>query len=262
MKAWNIASVQELFAVYSSGKNKTSTMTKASPTLKTKYDSAKNVTVQAQKPATIHHSVQCWALKRNAQRCQSIVQPREGEPIPVPYCSLHLKSGDSALKVVSHKVAGKCLVARFDLPARYRMAFYGIRGKCASADKEDRSISFYPPHPRTGSNFNPNTRTLKRNNYNGVLNPEGTGDVLQYAACPGPNERQNIKSTFRYWGMRNGYMGGLEFITIEPIPKETMLCHWYGSGWWSSRGIKRCDIGTKKHPAPKRRALDKPDNEE
>jgi hypothetical protein len=218
------------------------------------------VAVQAQKPATIQQPVQCWALQRNTQRCQAIVPSREGEPIPVPYCDRHLKSGDYALKVVRHKVAGKCLVARFDLPQRYRMAFYGIRGKCASADKEDRSISYYPPHHRTGSNFHPNTRTLKRNNYNGVLNPEGTGDIIQYAACPGPTERQNIKSTFRYWGKRNGRLGGLEFITIEPIPKNTMLCHWYGTGWWSSRGIQRCDIGTNKYPAPKRRALDNPTN--
>jgi hypothetical protein len=231
-------------------------MTIAAPIPSKQPNSDKEVLVLAQKPATKHHSVQCWALKRTGKRCQAIVQPREGEPIPVPYCGMHLKSGDYALKMVSHKLAGKCLVARFDLPIRYRMAFYGIRGKCAPADKEDRSISFYPPHPLTGSNCYPNTRTLKRNNYNGVLNPEGTGDILQYAACPGPTERQNIKSTFRYWGVRNGHMGGLEFITLEPIPKNTMLCHWYGAGWWASRGIQRCDIGTKKYPAPKRNVLD------
>jgi len=220
------------------------------------------VVVQAQKPATVHQPVQCWAMKRNNERCQVVVERREGEPIPIPYCRLHLKSGDYALKVVGHKLAGKCLVARVDLPAKYRIAFYGLRGKCASADKEDRSISYYPPHPITGSNCYPNTRTLKRNNYNGVLNPEGTGDILQYAACPGPNERQNIKSTFRYWGLRNGHMGGLEFITIEPIPKDTMLCHWYGSGWWSSRGVKRCDIGTTRYPAPKRRAVENPSDKD
>lgn len=230
-------------------------MTKAQ-TLKTKKNEKQvAVAVEPQKPATTRCPVQCWALKRNGKRCQAIVASREGEPIPVPYCNLHLSSGDYALRVVSHKMAGKCLVARHDLPARYRMAYFGIRGKCASADKEDRSISFYPPHPVTGSNCIPNTRSLKRNNYNGVINPEGTGDILQYAACPGPTERQNIKSTFRYWGKRNGRMGGLEFITIEPIPQGTMLCHWYGAGWWSSRGIQRCDVGTQKHPAPKRHAL-------
>ena len=209
-----------------------------------------------QAPATTRQPVQCWALNQsNRQRCQAICKSREGEPIPVPYCHRHLQSGDHALKVVHHHLAGKCLVARYDLPARYRMAFYGIRGRCPASDKEDRSISYYPPHSVTGSNCYPNTRTLKRHNYNGVLNPKDTGDLLQYAACPGPTERQNIRSTFRYWGKRNGHLGGLEFITLEPIPKNTMLCHWYGAGWWSARGIQRCDVGTDKHPAPKRPAF-------
>ena len=98
----------------------------------------------------------------------------------------------------------------------------------------------------------PGRRTLKQNNYNGVLNPGETTDIIQFAACPGPNERQNMKSTFQYFGLRNGIMGGLEFITVEPIPKNTQLLHWYGSSWWSERGIKRCDVGSAKYPAPRR----------
>jgi len=39
---------------------------------------------------------------------------------------------------------------------------------------------------------------------------------------------------------------------LEVIPQNTQLCHWYGSGWWSARGVKRLDIGTVKHPAPLR----------
>jgi hypothetical protein len=90
---------------------------------------------------------------------------------------------------------------------------------------------------------------LKRNNYNGVLNPGGTGDVVQYAACPGPNERQNMRSFFQYFGLRNGEIGGLEFVTLMPVPKNTQLLHWYGSDWWSARGLKRQDVGTKRYPA-------------
>ena len=60
------------------------------------------------------------------------------------------------------------------------------------------------------------------------------------------------RSTFTYWGKRNGDYGGLEFKTLEVIPKNTQLCHWYGSGWWSARGVKRFDIGTVKYPAPLR----------
>lgn len=63
----------------------------------------------------------------------------------------------------------------------------------------------------------------------------------------------NYRSTFKYWGIRNGTIGGLEFITIEAISANTQLLHWYGSGWWSARQIKRRNIGTIKYPAPQRR---------
>jgi len=34
---------------------------------------------------------QCWAHTLNGKRCPVIVSSREGEPIPVPYCNIHLK---------------------------------------------------------------------------------------------------------------------------------------------------------------------------
>ena len=212
-----------------------------------------NISILPQSPATIRKPVQCWAHCHSGKRCLNIVKSREGEPIQIPYCDLHLRSGgDSALKVVNHSIAGKCLVAKFDLPAKYRIVFVGKRGRCATSDKEDRSLSYYPPNPQTGSNYYPSTRIQKINNYNGVLNPKDTLDKMQYAACPGPNERQNCRSTFRYFGLRNGKLGGLEFTTTEQVPKNTMICIWYGSGWWSARDIKRTDVGSNKFPAPKR----------
>ena len=42
--------------------------------------------------------LQCWAHSRNGKRCSAVVPNREGEPIPIPYCEQHLKSGDGALK--------------------------------------------------------------------------------------------------------------------------------------------------------------------
>ena len=149
--------------------------------------------IQAQCRAKPNECVQCWAHTRSGVRCSSMVESREGEPIPIPYCDVHLKSGDAALKVVSHPFAGKSLVANCLLPKNYRMVFWGHRGKCLPSDKEDRSISFYPPNSKTGRNYFPHTRILKMDNYNGVLNPKETGDILQYAACPGPNERQNVR---------------------------------------------------------------------
>lgn len=109
---------------------------------------------------------QCWAHTRNGTRCKSIVPVRESEKIPIPYCNLHLKSGDGALKVVHHPFAGKCLVARYDLPAKYRMVFHGKRGRCGSCDKEDRAISFYPPNKDTGKNKDKDGNLVAK--YNGV----------------------------------------------------------------------------------------------
>jgi hypothetical protein len=64
-----------------------------------------------------------------------------------------------------------------------------------------------------------------------------------------------IRSTFQYFGLRNGKLGALEYVALEPIPKNSQLCQWYGSGWWSARDLKRADVGTSKYPAPKRKKL-------
>ena len=212
----------------------------------------KLIDLKPQGRAFPHEPVQCWAHSKTGNRCSKLIQSREGEPIPIPYCDIHLTAGDGALKKVSHPFAGHCLIARHDLPKNYRMVLWGYRGRCNPCDMEDRSVSFYPPNVKTGQNYIPFTQTLKINNYNGVINPHHTGDLLQYASCPGPTERQNMRSTFQYFGLRNGTMGALEYVTLEHIPKNTQVCQWYGSGWWSAREIKRLDVGTIKYPAPKR----------
>ena len=209
--------------------------------------------VKPQGSATLRSPVRCWALCRNRNRCKAIVQSREGEPIPIPYCNSHLKHGDYALKIIDHPFAGKCAVARYDLPAKYRLIFHGKRGKARTSDKDDRSMSFYPPNPKTGSNYIPSTRTQRTDNYNGVLNPKGTGDLMQFASAPGPGERQNCKSTFKYFGKRNGVLGGMEFISVEAIPRNTMILFNYGPGWWAARDMSPSDVGTKQFPAPKRK---------
>uniref|UniRef100_A0A7S1BZ69 SET domain-containing protein n=1 Tax=Corethron hystrix TaxID=216773 RepID=A0A7S1BZ69_9STRA len=193
-------------------------------------------------------------------RCNARVRLREGEPVPIPYCRACLRTGDvGALCVVTPRPeAGKCLVARTDLPRGYRMAFFGRRGRCPPCSVDDRAISYYPPNRRTGRNTAPGgggaaERRLVQTNYNGVLRPEGTGDIIQYAACPGPGERQNMRSTFQYWGVRNGHLGGLEFVTTEKVKAGTQLCHWYGNGWFVDRGLKRLDVGTDDYPVPKRK---------
>jgi hypothetical protein len=177
-------------SVHSTQTRQQSTMTKAT----SKSNSSSLGSTKQHQPIILpqalpkpHTKIQCWAHSRTGTRCTSLVHSREGEPIPIPYCARHLQSGDGAVKVVSHPFAGKALVARYNLPPKYRLAYWGKRGRCETSDKEDRAISYYPPNAVTGRNFDPKVggRTLKRNNYNGVLNPENTGDVVQYAACPG-----------------------------------------------------------------------------
>ncbi len=193
----------------------------------------------------------CWSLSSLSPpvRCSRVISSREGEPVPMPYCEGHLEKGDPAVRVASHHLAGKCLVAAIDLPKNYKLLFHGMRGKCQTSEKEDRAISYYPPQRSTGRNHDGDGRIV---NYNGVLNPAATGDVIQFAACPGPGEYSNMKSTFEYFGVRNGRRGGLKFVTTEVVPKGTQLVHWYGPGWWSARGVKRLDVGTENMPVPKR----------
>eukprot|EP00579_Thalassiosira_antarctica_P018520 CAMPEP_0201948064 /NCGR_PEP_ID=MMETSP0903-20130614/55268_1 /ASSEMBLY_ACC=CAM_ASM_000552 /TAXON_ID=420261 /ORGANISM="Thalassiosira antarctica, Strain CCMP982" /LENGTH=204 /DNA_ID=CAMNT_0048491229 /DNA_START=95 /DNA_END=709 /DNA_ORIENTATION=- len=176
-------------------------MTKAKDTAKSrkprmkKTKTATKITPQSRAKVS-DQPLQCWAHSHTGKRCTSNVSSRDGEPIPIPYCDRHLKAGDGALKVVNHPLFGKALVARYDLPAKYRMAYWGIRGRCQTCDIEDRAISFYPPNRVSGTNIDPKIeggRTLKTDNYNGVLNPGETGDVIQYAGCPGPNEKQNMR---------------------------------------------------------------------
>ena len=75
----------------------------------------------------------------------STVTFREGEPIPGV-----IKAVVGAFEVVSHTFAGKALVVRYDLPAKYHVAYRGKRRKCLPSDKEDRAISYNPPNEITG----------------------------------------------------------------------------------------------------------------
>lgn len=179
-------------------KRKTSPLQDVSQNVVSKKQKTTTTTILPEPQGRIakpHVPIQCWAHSKTttATRCRHMVTTREGEPIPIPYCDVHLKSGDGALRRVAHPTCGYALVARYDLPAQYRMVLWGQRGRCPTSDKEDRSISYYPPNPKTGRNTVPFTNIKKTDNYNGVLNPKDTGDLLQFASCPGPNERQNMR---------------------------------------------------------------------
>jgi hypothetical protein len=66
----------------------------------------------------------CWAHSKTGERCTNRVKSAEGEgDNPIPYCGIHRRVGDQALRVVPHpnKDWGKLLVARFPLPRGYKM---------------------------------------------------------------------------------------------------------------------------------------------
>ena len=188
-------------------------------------------------------ALQCIAASKSGKRCTARVHAREeGEEWPIPWCDAHMRTGDGAVKRGKHPRCGDVLVARMAIPKGYRLVYWGRRDRCPRCDKEDRCVSFYPMSKHTG----------ERSAYNGVINPGGTDDVMQFASCPGPNELCNMRSTDTYYGQRNGELCGLEFVTTRPIAPNEQLTHWYGPGWFKVREIKRTDVGTKRYPAPRR----------
>ena len=102
---------------------------------------------------------------------------------------------------------------------KYIVSFWGGQGICPPCDKEDRPLLisslqkdrvefiFNRCDNNNHQGNNTSIRTIKKYNYNGVINPKHTGD-------PGPHERQNMKSTFQCFGKQNGTIGGLELRTL------------------------------------------------
>lgn len=86
---------------------------------KKNLNTGEEIKIVAQKPQKTldkssfqNYEIQCWAHTKKGERCKTHVKSREGEPVAIPYCQRHMNSGDGALKVVHHPIAGKCLVAR------------------------------------------------------------------------------------------------------------------------------------------------------
>ena len=65
----------------------------------------------------------CWASTKAGTPCSRKCQTNN----PIPYCDRHFKQGDSAFRVESHALAGKILVANFDLPKGYKSVYFGTR---------------------------------------------------------------------------------------------------------------------------------------
>eukprot|EP00931_Biecheleriopsis_adriatica_P008012 TRINITY_DN109252_c0_g1_i1.p1 TRINITY_DN109252_c0_g1~~TRINITY_DN109252_c0_g1_i1.p1 ORF type:complete len:228 (+),score=11.99 TRINITY_DN109252_c0_g1_i1:31-684(+) len=189
----------------------------------------------------------CIAHCRNGKPCNRPIACEWSNRVkaePVPYCEKHRRCGDGALRVVSQPVCGKILIARHSLPQGYRIVYHGVRRTMFKDDHkldrdEDRTLWFY---------------RYPAGQANGYIDPTGcTGSILQYAGCVGPNELVNISQSKRSYGRRNGDYAGMEYKTTMPVPANTQLVHFYGAAWWRDRPeLKRCNVGTKRFPAPKR----------
>merc|ERR1711879_139357 len=157
----------------------------------------------------------------------------------VPYCRKHMRLGDPAVRVAEHPKAGKILVAARALPKGYRLALWGRRKRKKDVSKKAQEWAFIVD---TGHMLDPTTEK---------------GSMVQYCACPGPNERAAVTPIGgSYAGDKYGCW---VFQTIEKLRPAWQVTMQYGNtskesdNFFEERGIKRCDVGTKSYPALRRR---------
>lgn len=162
-----------------------------------------------------------------------------------PAQNLHSQGGDGAFRIVPHPRAGHVLVANFDIPRGYKTVFWGTRKTWKATEGkegEDYAMCF-------------------RSN-GGVIDPttHKRGSQMQFMSNPGPNERQNMRSTNEFYGKtyEDGLVGR-EFVVMHDVKKNHQLLIWYGYSWFDARGIDRIDVGTKRYPATLRETKDDKD---
>lgn len=162
-----------------------------------------------------------------------------------PAKTLHSQGGDGAFRIVPHPRAGHVLVANFDIPRGYKTVFWGTRKTWKATEGkegEDYAMCF-----RTNG---------------GVIDPttHKRGSQMQFMSNPGPNERQNMRSTNEFYGKtyEDGLVGR-EFVVMHDVKKNHQLLIWYGYSWFDARGIDRIDVGTKRYPATLRETKDEKD---
>mmetsp|Transcript_38260 Transcript_38260/g.103630 ORF Transcript_38260/g.103630 Transcript_38260/m.103630 type:complete len:219 (-) Transcript_38260:38-694(-) len=177
----------------------------------------------------------CIATSRTGKPCL-----RKCGGVGVPYCAKCMKTGDPSLRVVDHPKAGKILIAARDLPKGYRVALWGRARKKKDVKAKAMEWSF--------------------DITNGwMIDPTGCrGSLVQFCACPGPNEAAAIYGTPTTRCDHTAY-GCWVFITGQPLPRMWQLTMQYGSNskgsdeFFKERGLTRLDVGTPKYPALRRK---------
>eukprot|EP00636_Phaeomonas_parva_P006662 CAMPEP_0118867146 /NCGR_PEP_ID=MMETSP1163-20130328/10837_1 /TAXON_ID=124430 /ORGANISM="Phaeomonas parva, Strain CCMP2877" /LENGTH=253 /DNA_ID=CAMNT_0006801527 /DNA_START=64 /DNA_END=825 /DNA_ORIENTATION=- len=188
----------------------------------------------------------CWARTAAGRNCGAACSRDDG----IPYCKVHFKRGDSAVKVVAHdehpEIFGNVLVATQDLPKGYKFIYWGDLLRSSELRKRQHAMEHV-------IEFCPNPYT---NQVRGTIDPTAhpEGSVLQYAMMPGPGECVNMAPTWTHFGRygKNGRtpLAARVYKLTRPVPKGQQISHDYGSGWMECRGIKKMNCGTKKYPMP------------
>ena len=106
-------------------------------------------------------------------------------------------------------------MANFDIPRGYKTVFWGTRKTWKATEGkegEDYAMCF-------------------RSN-GGVIDPttHKRGSQMQFMSNPGPNERQNMRSTNEFYGKtyEDGLVGR-EFVVMHDVKKNHQLLIWYGT---------------------------------
>jgi len=150
-----------------------------------------------------------------------------------------MKSGDPSLKVVKHPRFGKILVTKRTLRKGYYVSWWGNLLK-RKRDMPDKHMEW----------------ALETNK--GMIDAvPHKGSLLQFCACPGPNEVPTIDfaPNSDILLKRGQDMGAVIFKTLRDIPKGYQVDMMYNKDerttdeFFKEQGIVRGDVGTKTYPA-------------
>lgn len=189
----------------------------------------------------------CWATTLDGSPCQD-----ERLPTCLPYCARHLEVGDEAFRKVQHTDPrlGNILVARFPLPARYYAAFWGRCVPSAKASGGQRPVGSqdYVMEFDDDRNIDPT---------------DYPGSVLQYAACPGPDELDNIvyadESAMADLGcdsdFTDGSLAGIVMVTRREVCLDEQVLMAYEADeaktarWFMQAHCEWTNVGCEEFPA-------------
>jgi len=162
----------------------------------------------------------------------------------MPYCKKCFQAGDPSLKAVKHPRFGMILIAMRDIPKGYYAGWWGKLLK--------KKSEMPKPHMEWA------LETTK-----GMVDAVPyKGSLLQFCACPGPNEVPTIDFAPNSDCIlqRGQQFGCAIFRTLKPVPRNHQVDMMYNKDekstdvFFREQGIKRADVGTEKYPALRKKS--------